>query len=81
MKAAGLGEGVEGGGFFFFRAVHGDEDAGRLGAGREHDLGDDGGEDAGIGELAFEHGADFLGEGMGDSVAVVDACAWFGHVS
>jgi len=58
-------------------AVHGDEDAGGLAARGEDDVGNVAGRDAGVGELALEHGTDLLGEGAGDAVAVMVSGAVF----
>ena len=76
---AGGHEAFEGGGFLFFVAMDGDEDAGGFAAGGEDDIGDVAGRDARVGELAFEHGADLFGEGVGDSVAVVGSGSVLGH--
>ena len=78
-EAAGGHKAGEGGGFGLLAAMDGDEDAGGFAAGRENDLGDVGGGDAGVGQLAFEHGADLFREGAGDAVAVVGAGSWFRH--
>ncbi len=77
---AGGDEAFEGGGFFLFVAVDGDEDAGGFAAGGEDDIGDVAGSDAGVGEFAFEHGADLFGKGIGDSVAVVGSGSLLGHM-
>ncbi len=64
----------------FEGAVDGDEDARGLAAGGEDDLGDMAGGDAGVRELSLEHGADLIGEGAGDTVAVVCSGSLLGHI-
>ena len=59
--------------------VHCDEDARRLAARGEDDIGDVAGRDPWIGEFAFQHGADLLREGAGDSFAVMVSGSVFGH--
>ena len=78
--SAGGHEAFERGGFFLLVSVDGDEDAGGFAARREDDVGDVAGCDAGIGQLAFEHGSDLFGEGVGDSVAVVGSGSLLGHM-
>jgi hypothetical protein len=70
----------EGGFFLLLVAVDGDVDAGGLASGCKHDVGDVAGGDAGIGELSFEHGADLLGEGVSDSVAMMGSGSLLGHM-
>src|SRR3981189_2133161 len=76
---AGGHEAFERGGFFLLVAVDGYEDAGGFSAGREDNVGDVAGGDARVGELAFEHGSDLFGKGVGDSVAVVGSGSVLGH--
>src|ERR1700761_7299024 len=76
----GGGEAFEGGRFLLLVTVDGHEDAGGFAAGCEHDLGDVAGGDAWIREFSFEHGSDLLGEGVGDTVAMVGSGALLGHM-
>ena len=65
--------------FVLLVAVDGDEDAAGLSAGGEDDLRDVARSDARVGEVAFEHGGDLVGEGAGDAVAVVVSGSLFWH--
>ena len=78
---AGGHESFEGGGFLFFVAVDGDEDASGFAAGCKDDIGDIAGSDAWVGEFAFEHCANLFREGVGDSVAVIRSCSLLGHIA
>jgi len=73
-------EALEGGLFLLLVTVDGDVDAGGLASGGKHDVGDVAGGDTGIGELSFEHGADFLGEGVRDSIAMMSSGSLLGHM-
>ena len=77
---SGSGQTFEGGGFLLLVAMDGYEDACGLAAGCSHDLGDVAGSDAWVGEFSFEHGSDLLGEGVGDTVAMVGSGALLGHM-
>src|ERR1700758_1385143 len=76
---AGGHEAFEGGGFLLLIAVDRDVDAGGFAARREDNVGHVAGRDAWVGELAFEHGSDFFGKGVGDSIAVVGFGSLLGH--
>ena len=71
--AAGSHKRGEGFLFFFFAAIDGDVDERPFAAGVEGDLADVGEGDARVGELALDHGGDFVAKGPGDPVLVVFA--------
>ncbi len=60
--------------------MDGNEDACRFAAGVEDDIGDvAGGQCVGSESLAFKHGSDFFGEGVGDSIAMVGSGSVLWH--
>ena len=62
-------------------AIEGDIDAGGLGAGVEDDFTDIAEGDAGIGELALDHGADFFAQRLGYAILMMFASAMLRHES
>ena len=58
-----------------------DENAGGFATGGADDIGDVAWRDSRVRQLAFEHGADLFGEGIGDSVAMIRSGSLLGHMA